>query len=70
MFYRGSLSAMGLRNILNYCIAIQIRAHTLFFDRDARRSGPTNYFVGFQNQGLLKNLLEIQGNLQMIQGKL
>ena len=21
----------------------------MFFDRDARRSGPTNYFVGFQN---------------------
>ena len=30
-----------------------------FFDRDARRSGPTNHFVGFQNQGLLKNLLEM-----------
>ena len=34
-----------------------------FFDRDARRSGPTNYYVGFWDQGLLKNLLEIQGNL-------
>jgi hypothetical protein len=30
------------------------------FDRDARRSGPTNYFVGFSIQGLLKNLLEMQ----------
>ena len=29
------------------------------FDRDARWSGPTNYFLGFQDQGLLKNLLEM-----------
>ena len=25
--------------------------HFKLFDRDARRRGPTNHFVGFQNQG-------------------
>ena len=34
-----------------------------FFDRDARRSGPTIYFVVLQ--GLIKNLLEISVNLNL-----
>ena len=36
----------------------------VFFDRDARRSGPTIYFVVLQ--GLIKNLLEISVNLKLV----
>ena len=40
-----------------------MKSNIWLFDRDARRSGPTIYFVVLQ--GLIKNLLEICVNLKL-----